>query len=268
MDAMQLNIRVIGAGNLGALRAKELQQFGMTGVGKVFEGLTDEENDYTALHSISSKTVRKDAVEAIRHAFEDHKNFAQPDCSAFRKSFTEHKWRRGALLQRPCVVDGKLITGAQILQQFSATTPIDELTKIRQQIYTEFYALEWARLTGTTCPEKERNALFEKEHEYLHDATWLLSNGLMQCEYASLLDENALLNHLNSTPWDEYVEGWADIAGIIMPDNQTSTSRYEWIISKNPSFFGYIWEYEVGLWEWLQRNKKVATLAAALQPAL
>ena len=261
MDALRVHIRVVGAGRLGAVRAKELAQFGMEGVGQFFESLEDERNDYRALNEVSAEVAHRDAMAAIRYALHITKDFDQPACGTFASSLTEHRWRRNALNLRPCVINGHIVRGSEIIHHFLQFSSPEALAEISTKMYATFYTLEWAKQTGTTCPHEVRTAIFEREAAYLGNENWLLSNGLLQCEYATLLDQEALLHHLSSSPWHTYVEAWANKAGIIVPDTAHTASAYEWIITKNPAFFGYIWEYEVGLWDWLQRNKRVSDIA-------
>jgi hypothetical protein len=261
VDALRVHIRVIGAGGMGAIRAKELQQVGMEGVGRFFERIADEEDAYAALSEQTPETTLHDTLTAIRYAIATGRLVERTACGTVITSLTDHKWRRCALNLRPCVVNSNIVYGAEIIHHFLQFTSPEALAEISAKMYATFYTLEWAKQTSTTCPHTIRTAIFEREKARIHSTEWLLSNGLVQCEYASLLEQEALLHHLSSSPWQTYIEAWANKAGIIVPEMEPAISIYDWIITKNPAYFGYIWEYEVGLWDWLQRNKRVSDIA-------
>ncbi len=74
--ALQSGTRVIGAASMGALRAAEMERFGMIGVGRVFEwyrdGVVDGDDEVAILHApapyaYESSTV---ALVEVRHALE------------------------------------------------------------------------------------------------------------------------------------------------------------------------------------------------------
>lgn len=261
VDALRVHIRVIGAGGMGAIKAKELQQIGMEGVGQFFERIVDNEDEHAALSEQTPEATLHDTLTAIRYAIATGRLLTRTVCGTIVTSLTDHKWRRYALNLRPCVANNNVVYGSEIIHHFLQFTSPEALAEISAKMYATFYTLEWAKQTNTTCPHDIRTVIFEREKPRIHNTEWLLSNGLIQCEYASLLEQEALLHHLSSSPWQTYIEAWANKAGIIVPETEVTMSIYDWIITKNPAYFGYVWEYEVGLWDWLQRNKRVSDIA-------
>lgn len=259
-DALKVHIKVIGTGKIGSLLARELQHKGMEGVGEYYNSTADTNGQTDSADSLPAEVTRRDAVTAIKYAITALTTLEHSICGTFASSLEEQGWRKNALNLRPCVIEQEIVYGAEILHHFLQFASPDALAEIATKMHATFYTLEWARQTHTICPHEIRTAIFERERERLHDIRWLLSNGLMQCEYASLLEQEALLHYLSSSPWHTYVEAWAKKAGIIKPSSAHSMSTYEWVITKNPAFFGYVWESEVGLWDWLQRNKRVADI--------
>ena len=235
------------------MRAKELAEYGMDGVGSAFKEDTTKEHGLTPPQQDAMTAVKKALVSP---AIRDH-----AACGTFATALSEYRWRKNALNLRPCVIDGEIVRGAEVIHHFLKFSIPDALAEIATKMYATFYTLEWAKMTDTTCPNEVREAIFAREEPRLTDSNWLLSNGMVQCEYASLLEQEALLHHLSSSPWQTYVEAWANKAGIIVPELDANSTAYQWIITRNPSLFGYTWEYEVGLWDWLQRNKRVSDIA-------
>ena len=255
LDALRVHIHICDAGGLDAETAESLSHHGL----QRFPTSTEQEPPPKNAQALSRATI-----EAIRHALHSQAVTEHASCGTFATALSEYRWRKSALNLRPCIVDSQIVRGAEILHHFLKFSIPDALAEIATKMYATFYTLEWARMTQTTCPNDVRQAIFTREEPRLRDAAWLLSNGMVQCEYASLLEQEALLHHLSSSPWQTYVEAWAHKAGILIPKLPANTSAYEWLISKNPSLFGYTWEYEVGLWDWLQRNKRVSDIAAAV----
>jgi hypothetical protein len=75
--ALDAGVRVIGAASMGALRAAEMEPFGMTGVGRVFswyrDGILDGDDEVAILHAPAEMGYRRITVALVevRAALED-----------------------------------------------------------------------------------------------------------------------------------------------------------------------------------------------------
>lgn len=135
VDAIARGVVVVGAASMGALRAAELHQVGMIGVGKIFgmyrDGEIEADDEVAVLHTEGPDwTVLSEALVNMRHTL--HLAQAAGDLSpqeheqllrtAQRLHYTRRSWRSVAAA---CAPDPVLLEAAQRAAGFAARSRLE-----------------------------------------------------------------------------------------------------------------------------------------------
>ncbi|MBW2603983.1 MAG: hypothetical protein JRE28_06650 [Deltaproteobacteria bacterium] len=189
-----------------------------------------------------------DAIDAIRLALSDFRPIvSMRDATNPMTEMARPKWRLSEIFYRSFIVNGKVASGAEVLQKADVLR-----TAWMPRLKKTFFVRQWLKEQGLAPPPSFVGEFVRKAVAAQGDSvvSFLLENGMTLPEWKRLLEQESLVT------WAEqeqasllpdlsgktcFADAWAKTHGIIAPEDSALPAG-KWVIAKGPSYFGFVWE--------------------------
>ena len=238
----------------------------------------------TYLHARNADIKKQDAIGVLQHVNALAVAGRLKSGAASSRQATSTRQQLDRILMTTFYGQKGSFDGRELLKRAQADGA--GIVGVRRQLSTRRFMLEWATQNGVSCPHEtlmRARETFAAERSIANLPAWLQANGLTFLAFTSLLDEYAFSDWLESealrffNPNESDVAGtdetnggaapfildWARKNGVAAPNELSEPTErvfVDWIIAKEPPYFGMDWRFELEFLRFLQITGRAGQL--------